>query len=100
MQRSTGRILTTHAGSLPRPDDVVKQQVEHSLDIVDDGAMAGPSLVTYATQRLGGFDVYEEPSTVATSAGSTEIRPSIARAKPGTPRQGARSAGRQRWGAA
>ena len=24
MQRSTERILTTHAGSLPRPDDLIR----------------------------------------------------------------------------
>ena len=61
MQRSVDRILTTHAGSLPRPDrlidiyrdgaspatldaclaasaaDVVRQQIETGLDIVNDG---------------------------------------------------------------
>src|SRR4030095_2804551 len=63
MQRSTARILTTHAGSLPRPGDlldmarrpergdayaarvkravadVVREQVEHGLDVIDDGEM-------------------------------------------------------------
>ncbi|MBV9862883.1 MAG: epoxyalkane--coenzyme M transferase, partial [Alphaproteobacteria bacterium] len=41
MKRSTGRILTTHVGSLPRPDDLGalirrKQQGE----TVDDAAFA------------------------------------------------------------
>src|SRR6266498_1192082 len=96
MKRSTDRILTTHAGSLPRPDDVlallradardeafeermrsavdevVRQQVEHGLDIVDDGEMSKPSFVTYATQRLGGFEAREGASTVASFAGSRE----------------------------
>jgi 5-methyltetrahydropteroyltriglutamate--homocysteine methyltransferase len=82
------RILTTHAGSLPRPDDllemlwaresgkpvdeqafggrirsavqeVVRAQVEHGLDIVDDGEMGKTSFLTYVNERLAGF----EPST-------------------------------------
>src|SRR4051794_35386081 len=96
MQRSSERILTTHAGSLPRPDDVldllrnessgatfearvrgavadiVKEQVEHGLDVVDDGEMAKPSFMTYVTERLGGFEAREGPSSVAAFAGSRE----------------------------
>ena len=41
MQRSTDRILTTHTGSLPRPDDLVamvagkdQQEVQHD-DVFD-----------------------------------------------------------------
>ena len=81
---STDRILTTHAGSLPRPDDVVemvraqargdrrddaadakrlrsavaevvRKQAEIGLDIVDDGEFGKPSFVTYVRQRLGGL---------------------------------------------
>ena len=61
MRRSTGRILTTHVGSLPRPaslldlmktgergheldsavtqavDAAVRQQVTHGVDVVTDG---------------------------------------------------------------
>jgi 5-methyltetrahydropteroyltriglutamate--homocysteine methyltransferase len=84
MKRSSHRILTTHAGSLPRPADllemlrartdgqtdaratyaarvrsavaeVVRTQVEHGLDIVDDGEMGKPSFVTYVAERLAGF---------------------------------------------
>jgi len=96
MKRSTERILTTHAGSLPRPDDIlallrqdasgdafeqrltsavaeiVRQQVACGLDVVDDGELSKPSFVTYATQRLGGFETREGPSTVAAFAGSRE----------------------------
>ena len=96
MKRSSDRILTTHAGSLPRPDDVlallrseasgepfetrmrtavaqiVREQVEHGLDVVDDGEMAKPSFVTYATQRLGGFGAREGVSPVGAFAGSRE----------------------------
>src|SRR6267378_2974804 len=90
MKRSSERILTTHAGSLPRPDDllemvraladgrpydrdayarrvksavgeVVRRQVELGVDVIDDGEMGKPSFVTYVTDRLSGF----EPSAKA-----------------------------------
>jgi 5-methyltetrahydropteroyltriglutamate--homocysteine methyltransferase len=69
MQRSTDRFLTTHTGSLPRPDDlvrmmfakeegvpvdagaldarvkraveeIVRRQIEAGVDIVNDGEMS------------------------------------------------------------
>jgi 5-methyltetrahydropteroyltriglutamate--homocysteine methyltransferase len=78
------RFLTTHTGSLPRPDDliramfakeegvpvdraalaariraavaeVVKKQVEASVDLVNDGEMSKPSYATYVKDRLTGF---------------------------------------------
>src|ERR1700720_1640742 len=84
MIRSTERFLTTHTGSLPRPDDlvrimyakeegipvdgaalaarirsavadVVRKQVELGIDIVNDGEMAKPSYATYVKDRLAGF---------------------------------------------
>ena len=84
MRRSTDRFLTTHTGSLPRPDDlvrmmyareegvpveraalerrvaqavsdVVRQQVDAGIDIVDDGEMSKPSYATYVKDRLAGF---------------------------------------------
>ena len=78
MKRSLNRILTTHAGSLPRPDDllelrkrndaagfdarlttavaeIVRKQIELGVDIVDDGEMSKPSFLTYVNERLGGF---------------------------------------------
>jgi 5-methyltetrahydropteroyltriglutamate--homocysteine methyltransferase len=90
MQRSIDRILTTHAGSLPRPADlldavqageqgraldqtahagrlrgavadIVRQQVDLGIDIVDDGEFGKPSFVSYVNDRLGGF----EPDTQA-----------------------------------
>jgi 5-methyltetrahydropteroyltriglutamate--homocysteine methyltransferase len=74
MKRSTTRILTTHAGSLPRPKDlldgsaskervrqataeVVRQQRAVGLDIIDDGEYGKPSFLTYVNSRLGGFEV-------------------------------------------
>jgi 5-methyltetrahydropteroyltriglutamate--homocysteine methyltransferase len=88
MQLSTDRVLTTHVGSLPRPDDlfemmlakmdgkpvddtayaervrravadIVKQQVATGLDVVNDGEMGKPSFITYATQRLAGLEKRE-----------------------------------------
>ncbi len=84
MKRSTERFLTTHTGSLPRPDDlvramfakeegvpvdaaalsrqiasavadVVQKQVAAGIDIVDDGEMSKPSYATYIKDRLSGF---------------------------------------------
>ena len=84
MKKSTDRILTTHVGSLPRPDDlvaimfakaegktvdaaplqqktqeavidVVARQREAGIDIVSDGEMSKPSYATYVTERLTGF---------------------------------------------
>jgi 5-methyltetrahydropteroyltriglutamate--homocysteine methyltransferase len=78
------RFLTTHTGSLPRPDDliramfakeegvpvdraalaariraavaeVVKKQVEAGVDLVNDGEMSKPSYATYVKDRLTGF---------------------------------------------
>src|SRR5882724_12415395 len=88
MKLSTDRILTTHVGSLPRPDDLfelmldkmdgkpidenayaervrkavsdsVKQQAGAGLDIVSDGEMGKPSFITYAAQRLDGLQKRE-----------------------------------------
>jgi 5-methyltetrahydropteroyltriglutamate--homocysteine methyltransferase len=80
--------LTTHVGSLPRPDDLfdmmvsrmdgnavdeaayaarvrkavqdcVRQQVAVGLDVVNDGEMGKPSFVTYAAARLAGLEKRE-----------------------------------------
>ncbi len=88
MKLSTERILTTHVGSLPRPDDLfelmlakmdgkavdeklyvervrravedsVKRQAAVGLDVVSDGEMGKPSFITYAAQRLGGLEKRE-----------------------------------------
>ena len=84
MQRSETRFLTTHTGSLPRPDDlirmmyareegvpvdaaalaarvraavaeVVQKQVAAGIDIVNDGEMSKASYATYIKDRLNGF---------------------------------------------
>jgi 5-methyltetrahydropteroyltriglutamate--homocysteine methyltransferase len=85
MRRSTERILTTHTGSLPRPDNlveplyaiveqgqtpdaqvqahireataaIVKRQAEIGLDVVNDGETGKVSYSTYVTSRLTGFE--------------------------------------------
>ena len=81
---SAGRFLTTHVGSLPRPQrlieimfaredglpldgeaveaeiesavrDVVAKQAQAGVDVVNDGEMSKPSYATYIKDRLSGF---------------------------------------------
>ena len=88
MKRSSDRILTTHAGSLPRPVDllqmiraksrgeavddaalsarlktavgeIVHKQAGLGIDVIDDGEFGKPSFVTYVRDRLGGISVKE-----------------------------------------
>ncbi len=85
MKRSTHRILTTHVGSLARPDslipvlrlkergqpydrdafaglvreavaEVVRRQVEAGVDIVTDGEQGKPSFFGYVVERFSGFE--------------------------------------------
>jgi 5-methyltetrahydropteroyltriglutamate--homocysteine methyltransferase len=82
---STDRILTTHAGSLPRPPDlrdrvlakargeavdqaaldrrlpaavreVVQRQVACGLDIINDGELSKPNFTDYVATRLSGIE--------------------------------------------
>jgi 5-methyltetrahydropteroyltriglutamate--homocysteine methyltransferase len=85
MKHSTDRILTTHAGSLPRPpelldlvksgdaaaleqagnaqslrsavSDIVRRQAALGIDVIDDGEYGKPSFVSYINERLGGYEV-------------------------------------------
>jgi 5-methyltetrahydropteroyltriglutamate--homocysteine methyltransferase len=83
------RILTTHTGSLPRPDalreglyamsdgravdagewralveratdEVVLRQVEAGIDVVSDGELAKPGFTSYVIDRLTGFERFRE----------------------------------------
>jgi 5-methyltetrahydropteroyltriglutamate--homocysteine methyltransferase len=85
MKASVDRILTTHVGSLPRSQEVLKlihakatdpsydhaaydrgmenvvaeavrRQAEVGIDIVNDGEQTKPSFVAYIVSRLGGFE--------------------------------------------
>ena len=91
MQRSTERILTTHTGSLPRPDelasllvarergepveadvlaeqvrqvvaDVVQRQSSVGIDIVSDGEMSKIGFANYVKDRLTGFEGESNPT--------------------------------------
>jgi 5-methyltetrahydropteroyltriglutamate--homocysteine methyltransferase len=84
MHRSRDRFLTTHTGSLPRPDDLIKmmyakeegvpvdpvalaarvkdavaelvgKQAASGVDLINDGEMSKPSYATYVKDRLNGF---------------------------------------------
>jgi 5-methyltetrahydropteroyltriglutamate--homocysteine methyltransferase len=96
VKRSDGRILTTHAGSLPRPPDLlalmgagadpptlaarvrsavaeaVARQRAIGLDVITDGEMSKPSFITYVTERLSGFTPSREPGRLPW-AGSKEV---------------------------
>jgi len=90
VKRSTDRFLTTHTGSLPRPEDlirtmfakeegvpvdaaalaariraavieVVHKQTAAGIDVVDDGEMSKPSYATYPKDRLTGFGGASHP---------------------------------------
>ena len=90
MKRSTERFLTTHTGSLPRPEDlirtmfareegvpvdpaalgariraavadVVRKQAEAGVAVVGDGEMSKPSYATYVKDRLTGFGGQSHP---------------------------------------
>ncbi len=84
MKTSATRILTTHVGSMPRPEsikallrdrlagrtaeegrlsalvgdavaDAVRQQARVGIDIVSDGEMSKTSFLAYTDERLTGF---------------------------------------------
>jgi 5-methyltetrahydropteroyltriglutamate--homocysteine methyltransferase len=90
MRRSTTHVLTTHTGSLPRPDDLIRmmfareegvpvdapavgarvragvaevvgKQVQAGLDVVNDGELSKPSYATYIKDRLNGFGGTSQP---------------------------------------
>jgi 5-methyltetrahydropteroyltriglutamate--homocysteine methyltransferase len=84
MLRSTERFVTTHTGSLPRPDDLIRmmyakeegvpvdsaalaarvrtavaevvgKQAKAGVDLINDGELSKPSYATYIKDRLNGF---------------------------------------------
>ena len=91
MKRGAERFLTTHTGSLPRPDDlirtmfvreegvpvntralqarvvasavekVVRTQVSARIDVVNDGEMSKPGYATYIKDRLDRFGRASHP---------------------------------------
>ena len=94
MKRSTERILTTHTGSLPRPDDlvsmvytkergesldhaafisrvrevtsdVIRKQLECGVDVINDGEVSKVGYSTYVKDRLTGFEGEASPLPIA-----------------------------------
>ena len=90
MKRSEGRTITTHTGSLPRPQsllaplhakdsgdsydretlardvraavtETVGRQVKLGIDVVDDGEVSKSSFATYANSRIGGLQLDRRP---------------------------------------
>jgi 5-methyltetrahydropteroyltriglutamate--homocysteine methyltransferase len=97
MKRSTDRILTTHAGSMIRPpeilalgpdtDDqtrtatlrasvaeVVRKQAELGVDVVSDGEFGKESWFTYVMKRLEGYEVRQVPKPAIGYLGRDESR--------------------------
>jgi 5-methyltetrahydropteroyltriglutamate--homocysteine methyltransferase len=90
VKRSTQRFLTTHTGSLPRPEDLIRamfakeegvpvdaaalaariraavaevvgKQAAAGIAVVNDGEMSKPSYATYVKDRLTGFGGASHP---------------------------------------
>jgi 5-methyltetrahydropteroyltriglutamate--homocysteine methyltransferase len=74
MRRSTDRILVSHAGTAPRPNDltdlssavkdVVRRQAEVGIDIVNDGELSKSNFTNYVRERLGGITPAEQGATL------------------------------------
>jgi 5-methyltetrahydropteroyltriglutamate--homocysteine methyltransferase len=113
MKRSTDRILTTHTGSLPRPDDLremiakaetgekpdpalfqkrvhdavvdtVRRQREAGIDSINDGEMGKPGYSTYIKDRCTGFEG-ESRSSMVQGEGKDFPEWAARRAAGGTP---------------
>ena len=102
MKRSQDRILTTHVGSLPRPQalldlgnfqkgppedlaqyrqvlrtsiaEAVRQQAAVGLDIINDGEFGKESWANYILKRLSGFEVRRDQLREAEWLGSDRVR--------------------------
>ena len=109
MKHSSERILTTHVGSLPRPNevldllhakeagepydraafdstmrravrDVVAEQVALGIDVVSDGEASKPGYATYIKDRLTGFSGASPPIHFADLDGFPKYRVRMGRA--------------------
>ncbi|MDP6345995.1 MAG: cobalamin-independent methionine synthase II family protein [Alphaproteobacteria bacterium] len=91
MKGSAGRILTSHAGSLPRPPelrrllaagddaepaelaeavqaataDTVARQIAAGIDVINDGEMGRESFFTYVRHRMTGFGGHSDRRLMA-----------------------------------
>jgi 5-methyltetrahydropteroyltriglutamate--homocysteine methyltransferase len=102
MKTSSERILTTHVGSLPRPDDliallqakesgkpydraafdravrtsvadIVRKQTELGIDVIDDGEESKIGFIAYITERIDGFVAQEGNMSTSSFSGSREF---------------------------
>ena len=102
MKRSADRILTSHVGSLMRPESirdystaitagdpidveayeatlraevrtVVRQQAEHGVDVVSDGEFGKSGWTSYSFDRLTGFSLRDDPD-VTKFLGNDRVR--------------------------
>ena len=112
MKRSTERILTTHTGSLPRPDNLmqmmiareqgqpvdaselagtvrnavaeaVKHQVAVGIDIISDGEMSKIGFANYVKDRLTGFGGRSNPLTAQDILDHPDLNVHLLRRKEG-----------------
>ena len=112
MKRSTERILTTHTGSLPRPDNLmqlmiareqgqpvdaselagtvrnavaeaVKHQVAAGIDIISDGEMSKIGFANYVKDRLAGFGGRSNPLTAQDILDHPDLNVHLLRRKEG-----------------
>lgn len=103
MKTSTERILTTHTGSIARPDDLieimrakengrpydraafearvttavedcVRRQVEAGLDVINDGEQRKSGFTSYLTERIGGFEPLPDGDLEQPAAMWPEVR--------------------------
>ncbi len=102
MKRSEERILTTHVGSLPRPEalldlasfekgppkdqaeyarvlkasvaEIVRKQAAVGLDIINDGEFGKESWANYIIKRISGFEIRKDQLRVTEWLGSDRIR--------------------------
>jgi 5-methyltetrahydropteroyltriglutamate--homocysteine methyltransferase len=103
MKTSRDRILTTHTGSIARPDDLielmrakengqpydremfeervtaavgecVRRQVEAGLDVINDGEQRKSGFATYLTERIGGFEALPADESGPPGSSWPEVR--------------------------
>jgi 5-methyltetrahydropteroyltriglutamate--homocysteine methyltransferase len=102
MKRSEHRILTTHVGSLPRPQamldlggyqkgrpkdmveyarvlreavaEIVRQQAAVGLDVINEGEFGKSSWANYIMERISGFERRPDQLRVAEWLGSDRLR--------------------------
>ena len=114
MQTSTGRILTTHVGSLPRPAalvdlllakekgervddaafdaaagkavaDAVARQVATGIDVVSDGELSKIGYSTYMQERLTGFGGHHDRKPALDMAAHPDFAARMAKMTGGQP---------------